>query len=154
MRGWGVEEVERMKDLVEKALMGTKNLLVPGPDGVSYRLIKAVRDRPLGQGVMREVAETLLEGRTPPEWREMRVVVIPKLGRDLTRTKSWRPINLINCIGKLGEKVVADALQDADLLYGQQFNGVKGRSVLEAVFRVVVKASRCMTKGGEVMWGF
>ena len=26
--------------------------------------------------------------------------------------KSWRPINLINCVGKLGEKVVADTLQE------------------------------------------
>ena len=61
----GVEEVERMMALVVRALMGTKNSSAPGPDGVSYRLIKAVRDTPLGQGVMREVAESLLEGRTP-----------------------------------------------------------------------------------------
>ena len=90
-REWGVEEVEKMKALVEKALMGAKNSSAPGPDGVSYRLIKAVRDTPLGQGVIKEVVESLLEGRTPPEWREMRVVLIPKPGRDLIKTKSWRP---------------------------------------------------------------
>ena len=84
----------------------------------------------------------------------MRLVLIPKLGRGLTKTKSWRPINLINCIGKLGEKVVADALQDAGLLHGTQFGGVKSRSAVEAVFWVVVKARRCMAKGGEVAWGF
>ena len=54
-----------MKALVEKALMGTKNSLAPGPDGISYRLIKAVKDAPLGQGVIKEVAESLLDGRTP-----------------------------------------------------------------------------------------
>ena len=96
------------------------------------------------------MAESLLEGRTPPEWRKMRVVLIPKPGRDLTRTKSGRPINLINCVGKLGEKVVADALQDAGLLHGKQFGGVKSRLAVEAVFRAVVKARRCMAKGGEV----
>ena len=84
----------------------------------------------------------------------MRVVLITKPGRDLTRTKSWRPINLINCVRKLGEKVVADALQDIDLLYGKQFGGVKSRLALEAVFRSVVKAKRCMAKAGEVTWGF
>ena len=72
------------------------------------------------------------------------MVLIPKLGRDLTVTKSWRPINLINCIGKLGEKVVADHLQDADLLHHYQFGAVKGRSALGVVFRAVVKARRCM----------
>ena len=64
-REWGFEEVERMMALVERALMGTQNSSATGPDGVSYRLIKAVRDTTLGQGVMREVAESLLEGRTP-----------------------------------------------------------------------------------------
>ena len=53
--------------MVFTAIMGTKNSSAPGPDGVSYRLIKAVRDTPLGQGVMKEVAEGLLEGRTLPE---------------------------------------------------------------------------------------
>ena len=80
----------------------------------------------------------------------MRVVLIPKPGRDLTRMKRWRPINLINFFGKLGEQVVADALQDAGLLHGKQFGGVKSWSALEAVFRAVVKARRCIAKGGEV----
>ena len=50
--------------------------------------------------------------------------------------------------------MVADALQEGDLLHGHQFKGVKGRSALEAVFRAVVKAQRCMARGGEVVWGF
>ena len=61
---------------------------------------------------------------------------------------------MINCVGKLGDKVVADALQEWDLLHGHEFGGVKGRSVLEAVFRAVVKAQRCMSRGGEVAWGY
>ena len=77
-----------MKALVEKALIGAKNSSAPGPDGVTYHLIKAVRDTPLGQRVIKEVAESLLEGRTPLEWREMSVVLIPKPGMDLTKTKS------------------------------------------------------------------
>ena len=77
-REWGVKDIEETKVFVEKALIGTKNSSAPGPDWVSYQLIKAVRDTPLGQGVIKEVAESLLEGRTPPEWREMRVVLIPK----------------------------------------------------------------------------
>ena len=33
--------------------------------------------------------------------------VIPKPNKDHKAAKGWRPINLINCIGKLAEKVVA-----------------------------------------------
>ena len=45
---WGAEEVEKMKALLEKALMGMKNSSAPGLDRVSYHLIKAVSDMPLG----------------------------------------------------------------------------------------------------------
>jgi len=43
--------------------------------------------------------------------------MIPKPGKDHGKTKGWRPINLINCIGKLGDKVVADRLQESGLLH-------------------------------------
>ena len=108
----------------------------------------------MGEELVNEVAVQLLEGTIPDKWKAMRVVLIPKLGRDLTVTKSWRPINLINCIGKLGEKVVADHLQDADLLHHHQFGAVKGRSALEVVFQAVVTARRCMDGGGDAAWGF
>ena len=50
--------------------------------------------------------------------------------------------------------MVADHLQDADLLHHYQFGAVKGRSALEVVFRAVVKARRCMAGGGDAGWGF
>ena len=58
----------------------------------------------------------------------MRVVLIPKPGRDLTQTKNWRPLNLINCVGKLGEKVVADRIQQegSSILHHQQYASVRG----------------------------
>ena len=107
----------------------------------------------LGREIPEEVATSLLQGKIPDKWKEMRVVLIPKPGKDLTKTKSWRPINLINCMGKLGEKVVADELQGADLLHRGQFRGVKGRSALEGVFQVVTKERRCKESGGNAAWG-
>ena len=44
------------------------------------------------------------------------MVFIPKPNKDHKLAKGWRPINLINCIGKLAEKIVADELQDAGFL--------------------------------------
>ena len=93
------------------ALSRTKNNSAAGPDGVGYRLITAVRDTKLGIEVLREVVAALRGGYIPDRLREMWVVLIPKPGRDLTQTKNWRLLNLINCIGKLGEKVVADRIQ-------------------------------------------
>ena len=150
----GDNEGRFMVAQVIKALSGTSNSSAPGPDGVSYKLLKAIKDTRLGKDVVEEVATNLIRGKIPDRWKEMRVVLIPKPGRDLTKTKSWRPINLINFIGKLGEKVVADELQEAELLHRGQFGGVKGRSALEGVFKAVTKARRCMESGGKVGWGF
>ena len=131
VRGW-----------VPSALGRTKNGSAPGPDGIGYRLIKAVSDTRLGRKLVDEVMDCLVRGVISPAWREMRMVFIPKLGRDLTLTKSWRPLNLINCVWKLGEKVMADRIQDygKDLFHHLQFGSVRGRSAVDVLYRSVVRS--------------
>ena len=102
--------VDEVMDWVRSALSETKNNSAAVPNGVRDRLIKAVWDTRLRIEVLGEVVAALRGGYIPDRWRDMRVVLIPKPGRDLMRTKNWRPLNLINCIGKLGEKVVADKI--------------------------------------------
>jgi len=138
---------------VRKALSSTSNSSAPGLDGIGYRLIKMVMGTKLGDELMKEVARNLASGKIPKEWQNSKVVMIPKLGKDHNKTKGWRPINLINCIGKLGEKVVANRLQESGLLHKHQFGLVKRRSATEAVLRVVTKAQRCMARGEAVGWG-
>ena len=75
-------------------------------------MIKAIRDTRLGNELLGEVVAALRGGYISDRWRDMRVVLIPKPGRDLTQTKNWRPLNLINCIGKVGETGVADRIQE------------------------------------------
>ena len=91
-------------------MSGTKNNSAAGPDGIRNRLLKAVWDTRLGNEVLGEVVAALRGGYIPDRWRDMRVVLIPKPGRDLTQTENWGPLNLISCVGKLGEKVVADRI--------------------------------------------
>ena len=151
---YGQNEIQDMEERVSRAFKGTKSSSVPGPDGISYQLIKAVKDTLLSAELINEVAVQPLEGTIPDKWKEMRVVLILKPGRDLTVTKNWRPINLINCIRKMEEKVIADNLKDADLLHQHQVGAVKRRLPLEVVFRAVVKARRCMDGGEDAAWGF
>ena len=84
----------------------------------------------------------------------MKMVMIPKPGRDLTLTKNWRPINLINCVGKIGEKVVADCLQEIPCFHEGQYGGRKHRTVTEVVAMAVTKAQRAVRAGGRAEWGF
>ena len=86
---YGRVEIDDMEGRVREAPMGTRNSSAPRPDGISYRLIKAVRDTRLGEELIKEVALHLLEGTIPAKWKEMRVVLIPKPRRDVTLTKNW-----------------------------------------------------------------
>ena len=147
---------EELENSDRRALGRTKNGSAPGPDGISYRLIKAVKDTRLGRELIEEVVENLWRGVIPAAWRQMRVVFIPKPGRDLTAAKNWRPLNLINSMGKLGEKVVADRIQDfgGQLFHRLQYGSVRGRSAVDVLYRSVVRARACMDGGGSVGWGF
>ena len=147
---------EEVGSSVRRALGRTKNRSAPGPDGISYRLIKSVRDTRLGRELVEEVVDHLVQGVIPLAWREMRVVFIPKPGRDLTLAKNWPPLNLMNCIGKLGEMVVADRIQDfgGALFHRLQYGSVRGRSAVDILYRSVVRARRCMDGEGSVGWGF
>ena len=105
--GYSVQElVEKLR----KALQGTSNTSAPRPDRISYRFIKAFIGTIFGEELLVQMAKQLEIGRAPSEWQLSKVVMIPKPGKDHTQLKGWRPINLINCVCKLGEKVVADEL--------------------------------------------
>ena len=153
-RGWDRCPMSReeLECSVRKALGGTKNGSAPGPDGISYRLIKAVRDTRLGTELIEEVVDSLWKGIIPRAWRQIRVVFIPKPGRDLMLAKNCRPLNLINCIRKLGEKVVADRIQvyGDEVFHRLQYGSVRGRSAIDVLYRSVGKARHCMESGSCV----
>ena len=110
----------------------------------------------LGKELLGEVVTALRGGYIPDRWRDMRVVLIPKPGRDLTQTKNWRPLNLINSIGKLEEKVVADRIQEegSSILHHQQYGSIRGRSGVDVLYKSVVKARQCLEYRGPVGWAF
>ena len=72
------------------------NRSAPGPDGISYRLVKMMLDTRLGRELVREIAIPLKEGGILEKWQRSKVVFIPKPNKDHQATKEWRPINLIN----------------------------------------------------------
>ena len=102
-----VEEgsLEEMITKVEIALSGTQNSSAPSLDGISYRFIKTIKRRILVERFLEEEAKNLIKGIIRRKWQRSKVVMIPKPRKDHEKTKGWRPINLINCISKLGEKM-------------------------------------------------
>ena len=82
----------------------------PKLDGISYRLIKVVRDTRLSRELVDWIVGNMVARVIVTQWREMRVMFISKHSRDITYTKSWRPLNLINCMEMLAEKMVVNVI--------------------------------------------
>jgi hypothetical protein len=81
-------------------------------------------------------------------------VVIPKQGKsDYTLAKSYRPISLLSCLGKIIEKIVASRIASLGKICGAissiQFGNKEGHSAHDALLRTheynpISKASYCM----------
>jgi len=115
--GGEAAEFEEIRRWTKKALNKTSISSSAGPDGISYRFLKAVMRTELREELIDEVIVNIQHGRILKEWQHSKVVMIPKPGKNHKTTKGWRPINLINYIGKLSEKVVMERLQGAGLFH-------------------------------------
>ena len=77
-------------------------------------------------------------GYHPTEWKKARGILLEKGGkRDFGLVRSYWVISLLNCIGKVVEKVVAKELsqycEDYSKLLPGQMGGRKERSAIDAV---------------------
>ena len=98
-------------------LSNTSNSLSLNSNGISYRFIKAVKDKVLEDKLFEKIRKVLVTGKISHNWQDSKVIMISKPSKDHSQIKGWRHINLINCIEKLSEKVVVDHLQKGGLFY-------------------------------------
>jgi len=126
---------EHISARIRNALKKTRNDSAPGPDGVSWKLLKKLRNTRVGRAILEDVEQVAGGGaRIPEEWRGMKMVMIPKPGKDHTAVKGWRPIVLSNTVGKLVEKIVAEELQKHEELWHERaFAGRKGRGAMDSI---------------------
>ena len=97
-------------------------------------MLKLVMGTTLGKHLTRWMSVEVARGGTP-KWRDSRIVLLPKPGRDLAKPNSWCPISLINTISKWVDKLAAEDIQRVgeDLLHERQMGSRKGRSAQDAL---------------------
>jgi Endonuclease-reverse transcriptase len=89
---------------ISAALKTCANKSAPGLTGIPYKLVQWVNDaRP---DLLITLFNATLRLRIHP-WTEAKVVVIPKPGKsDYSAPKSYCPISLLECTGKVLEKII------------------------------------------------
>ena len=122
--------------LIGELLANTSNTSFPGVLGQTWRLIKwAWSSAP--QTLSDLITGCVRAGHHPLLWREAVVCAVPKPHcTDYSLAKNFRPVSLLECMGKLVEKLMARLLYSKiirhDLLPMNQFGGRMASSTLDA----------------------
>jgi hypothetical protein len=142
---------------VEQALSGTSNKSAPGPSGIGYKLVKwAFAAHP--EFILDIYTSALHLGHHP--WMSATVVIIPKPNKpDYSAAKAYRPVSLLECFGKVLEKIVANRfLSDCnlhDILPWSQFGSRPYHSATDACTLLRYKASTTINSrriGGTLLF--
>ncbi|KAF8695033.1 hypothetical protein AX14_001893 [Amanita brunnescens Koide BX004] len=120
------------------ALRPTKNNSAPGPDHVTWRHLKLAISLPETDAALARLFNNVCrEGMWPTYFKDSASVIIPKPNKpDYTVPKAYRPIALLNTLGKLLTKILANRLQhdaaEYGLLHRDQFGGIQKHSTIDA----------------------
>jgi Reverse transcriptase (RNA-dependent DNA polymerase)/Endonuclease-reverse transcriptase len=134
---------------IRDALVSTSSSSAPGPSGIGYLLLRwAFEANPLFFSSI--FTHALRLGKHP--WGEALVVIIPKPGKsDYTVAKAYRPISLLECCGKLLEKVVAARfsweVDNLSLIGNRQFGSRHHYSAPDAALSLHYKARETIRHG-------
>ena len=105
------------------------------------------------------VQQTIRLGYHPKQWKKSRGILLEKGGtRDFGLVRYYRVISLLNCIGKVVEKVVVEQLsqycESHSMLHPGQMGARKERSAIDASLHRTRKVggkeiSCCLVHGRE-----
>ena len=127
-----------IKDL-DELLSATKSSSAPGNDGVSYGVMKLLSNASK-KVICDLINQCLLQNVFPKAWKEAKVTMVAKPGRDKTLAANYRPISLLSCIGKLYEryiyKYLLQELNSKSFFNRHQAGFTRGRSTQEHLFRL------------------
>ena len=121
-----------------QALHACSSMSVPGPDHVMWGMLKHLSTNPCIAHLFLGIAEACIQvGHWPTHFKEYLSVIIPKLGKASYLTpKSFRPIVLLNTLGKLVEKMLSCHMQFDRVHHGafqpNQFGGISQHSTEDA----------------------
>jgi hypothetical protein len=130
---------------VQKAIRGLKVSKAPGPNGIPNGALKHLPQRAVSLLALLFNA-ILLTHHFPSVWKHARVISILKPGKDPALPSSYRPISLLDAIGKLFEKIllarILHEVSECGLIRDEQFGYRPRHSTSLQLARLVEKITR------------
>jgi len=121
---------------LQNAANSLKTKIAPGPDGIPNEIVKSIAK--INPEALIKVYNTCLKNGTFPEtWKATRLVLIRKGDKPLGVPFSYRPLCLLDCLGKLLEKIIDNHLREFldtnDGLYDRQIGFRKECSTIDTL---------------------
>lgn len=120
---------------IESAAERLKEKRAPGMDGIPAEAVKILVREQMDY-VHRMLNNLYSSCSFPQMWKTSRLVLIPKPGKDGISSSSFRPICLLDALGKLYEAVLLGRLEKEIVrtggLHDDQYGFRKGRSTIDA----------------------
>ena len=113
----------------DKLLRETKAKSAPGDDGITYDLLKICSNgtKQILCNILNQCAD---QNVFPKAWKEAKVRMVAKPGRDKKLACNYRPISLLSCLGKIYERYIyaylMKELNDKNFLNMNQAGFTKG----------------------------
>lgn len=122
---------------IYRSLKAAKPSTAPGEDGLPMLIWKRLW-KYVGNIITRIFTASIELGYHPQRWRSAQIIVLRKPGKpDYSQPGAYRPISLLNTLGKLLEAVIARRLsfyaEHYGLLPDTQFGGRPGRTTEQAL---------------------
>ena len=127
---------------LEKAMRLLKKNKSPGPDLIHNEMLMNLS--PKGkEALLMLLNKTWKSGNIPKSWKIATVTPVLKKGKSADQPQSYRPISLLSCIGKVGERMINKRLYwwlESSGLISQNQAGFRAKSRTEdQLFRLTQK---------------
>ena len=125
------------KEEFKSAITNCNNSSTPGLDKLSWSHLKIILKDDVCLSNLISIANTYIDlGYWPSHFKRSTTVIIPKPNKQLyDSSKSFRPIVLLNTVGKLIEKVIGKRLQFLtalnNFIYSSQLESLKFKSMTD-----------------------
>ena len=125
---------------LENAIFSSSTKKAAGSDKINFLIIQKAYS--IIPQLFYQLYSKLIEVGFHPEcWKEEIGVILKKPNRENSNPKSYRLVSLLNCLGKIAEKLIAERLafyaETTDLLYNDQIGARKQRSAIDAAISIV-----------------
>ncbi|KAI0999672.1 hypothetical protein K3495_g8523 [Podosphaera aphanis] len=139
------------REVVQKALFHQSTTKAPGSDRINFRALRLLWKWD-SERIVRLIRQCVRSGHHPHSWRTAKGILLRKPNKvDYRQVKSCRITSLLNSLGKVTEKVVAELIAESCELRGTLHQGQMGyrkqRSCIDAVARVMSRVEEVWSRG-------